>query len=632
MPASPSQSTEGLAAVRRAILLLCLHSARELATRNRDSGLRRGPVTADPRWATRDNGAVLATLFGDPPAEGSVGTAGLRFPARVTLADDSGDPIGGPRTVVDAAALAALDRAETPRWLFDSAVHDYPAVLAAGCRLARSYDVSLTERILLGRAGRFGEPSRVAAVLARAAGASAPDDPEPPEPVRGAAPAGQPLLFGGSPAPRAASSSDLLAAYRDQRRRIEASADGADAPASGIAVPTGALKLLVAAESGSALVAAEMTARGMPWDSRTHDAILTETLGPRPTDGVRPPRLQALAERITEAFGFPVNPDSPIEVREALGRSGFPVESTRAWVLKEIEHPAIEPLLDYKDRARLYTANGWHWLEEWIVDGRLAAQFLPGAVVSGRWATRGGGGLQLPAALRRAAVAQPGHLFVVADAAQLEPRVLAAVSRDQALGALATGDDLYAALAADGFGGDRRHAKLAMLGAMYGQTSGEAARLMATMRIRYPAAVGHVEAAAEVGETGGVVRSVLGRACPPPSQAWRRAVGSGADGARRVARDRGRFTRNFVIQASAADWAAVWMTTLRLDLLEAVPAAELVLFQHDELVAHVPAGRADEVARLMVDAAARARDLVFPGSEVAIPVRPQIVACYADAK
>jgi DNA polymerase-1 len=380
-----------------------------------------------------------------------------------------------------------------------------------------------------------------------------------------------------------------------------------------------------------------MTERGLPWDADVHRQILTEVLGPEPADGQRPARLAELAARISDAFGFPVNPDSPGDVKEAFRRHGFELESTRAWVLREIDHPAVAPLLDYKDRARLYTANGWHWLAEWISgEGRLAAQFLPGAVVSGRWATRGGGGLQLPASIRRAAVARDGHALVVADAAQLEPRILAAVSGDAALTQLSTGPDLYAALAADGFGGDRRHAKLAMLGAMYGQTSGEAARLMATMRVRYPAAVGHVEAAALRGETGAVVQSVLGRACPPPSDSWRRLVGGGADGAnggaRRAARDRGRVTRNFVIQASAADWAAVWMTTLRLALMDEVPGAEIVFFQHDELVVHVAQGDADRVSDLVVAAAERARDLVFPGSQVLLPVRPSVVRCYADAK
>jgi DNA polymerase-1 len=589
---------------------------------------------------------------------------------------DDGTALGAAQPVGGANALAGLESAHHPRWLFDSVADHYPVLLAMGVRVRRCHDIALTERILLGRLGRFGEPCRSAAVLARALDRPVPDDPAPREPQPVNRPAEQPSLFDTDqerPAPTLGPD-DLVAAYLDQQRRVADCAAGPAPTAAGIAVPAGALRLLIAAESTSALIAAEMTRRGLPWDAAVHERILADTLGPRPAGGARPARMAELAARITDAFGFPVNPDSPVDLRAAFRRAGFDIDTTRAWVLRELDHPAVEPVLQYKDLARLYTANGWNWLAEWVFDGRLVSEYLPGGVVSGRWATRGGGALQLPKVVRRAAVARPGHVLVVADAAQLEPRVLAAVSGDAALAAVSAGADLYAGLAADGFGGDRRHAKLAMLGAMYGQTTGEAARLMATLRVRYPAAVEYVEAAARRGEAGGVVRSVLGRACPPPSAGWRRLVGGwsameqagdggvgerGGDGtalgwdgvdttagrggagdgggpagdrrARQAARDRGRFTRNFVIQASAADWAAVWLSQLRAGLMD-VPGAELVFFQHDELIVHVPAEHADAVSDLVVASANTARDLVFPGSAVQTPVRPVAVRCYADAK
>ncbi|OJV26846.1 MAG: bifunctional 3'-5' exonuclease/DNA polymerase [Actinobacteria bacterium 69-20] len=582
------------------------------------------------------NGGVRAVRMADVVADGAVGDVSADAP----VAHAAAEAVGGAAAVTEVtgpAELAEWEQSYAPRWIFDLAAEMYPALLALGIRVRRCHDLALTERILLGREGRFGEPCRAAAILARAHGEPVPADPVPID--GGARPhvVEQPGLFDDAVAEATETDPRLLiAAYRDQMRRVDRSAGGPEATAAGIDVSAGALRLLIAAESGSALVAAEMSRRGLPWDADVHRQILADALGTRPTDGARPATLARLAEEISTAFGFPVNPDSPVDLREAFHRSGFDIETTRAWVLREIDHPAVAPLLRYKDLARLFTANGWNWLDDWVVDGRLAAQFLPGAVVSGRWATRGGGGLQLPTSMRRAAIAEPGHVLVVADAAQLEPRILAAVSKDPALTALSGDADLYAALAADGFGGDRRHAKLAMLGAMYGQTSGEAARLMATMRVRYPAAVACVESAARRGEAGGVVASVLGRACPPPSEGWRRAVGAGGASdesrARRVARDRGRFTRNFVIQASAADWAAAWMTTLRLALLDEVPAAEMVLFQHDELVIHVPEPYAEQVCELAVTAATTARDLVFPGSSVHTPVRPVAVRCYADAK
>ena len=63
-----------------------------------------------------------------------------------------------------------------------------------------------------------------------------------------------------------------------------------------------------------------------------------------------------------------------------------------------------------------------------------------------------------------------------------------------------------------------------------------------------------------------------------------------------------------------------------------MPGAELVFFQHDELIVHVPDDNAALVADLTIAAAEAARRLVFPTSPVTTPVRPAIVDCYADAK
>ncbi len=256
-------------------------------------------------------------------------------------------------------------------------------------------------------------------------------------------------------------------------------------------------------------------------------------------------------------------------------------------------------------------------------------------MVSGRWATRGGGALQIPKVIRRAVVADPGWRFVVADAGQLEPRVLAAVSGDARLAAAGGAGDLYAALARDAFGGDRARAKLALLGAMYGQTGGSAVPALAVLRRHYPTAFGYVEAAARTGETGGLVRSWLGRTCPPGSVGFGddpagEEGGGDAQGPRaRAARSRGRFTRNFVIQATAAEWASTLLATLRTGL--AGTDAELVFFQHDEVVVHCPAEQADAVAGAVSDAGTRAAALLFGATPVRFPLDLSVVDCYADA-
>lgn len=528
----------------------------------------------------------------------------------------------GPRSVVDSPAELAPRLDDSQRCLWDAASSVYPALLRSGIRVDRCHDVTLTERILLGRAGIFGSPSSAAAVHARATGAEVPDDPTP------ASPPGHPTLF--EPAVSTASADldpieVLRIALTDQRRRTAADR---------------ALALLLAAESASGLAAVEMGVTGLPWRADIHLDLLAGMLGPRPHPGQRPQRLAELAGEINDAFGFAVNPDSAVDLRAAFRRAGFDIDTTRSWVIRDLDHPAVTPVLGYKELSRIHTANGWNWHDEWARGGRFRPEYLPGGVVSGRWATRGGGALQIPRALRKAVVADPGYRLVVADAAQLEPRVLAAISGDAALQKVSTDADLYTALANDGFGGDRAHAKLAMLGAMYGQTSGEAGRLLTTLRDRYPAAMACVESAARQGERGNVVHSVLGRACPPPSPAWRETVdwGSRQDAneperrrAELVARDRGRFTRNFVVQASAADWASVWLSGLRRDL-RSIGGAELVFFQHDELIIHAPDESASAVADLTIEAANSARRLVFPSSSVTTPVRPAIVDCYADAK
>src|SRR6185295_8512215 len=98
-----------------------------------------------------------------------------------------------------------------------------------------------------------------------------------------------------------------------------------------------------------------------------------------------------------------------------------------------------------------------------------------------------------------------------------EPRVLAAVAGDAGLAAAAATGDIYATLAAEAFNGDRAQAKVALLGAMYGQTGGKAVPALAALQARFPVAWEYVERAARTGEGGGLVRSWLGRTCPPES-------------------------------------------------------------------------------------------------------------------
>ncbi|KXK61218.1 3'-5' exonuclease [Micromonospora rosaria] len=540
--------------------------------------------------------------------------------------DPAGHPTGAAEPVTDlAAAVAAREAADRPRWLWASTATTYPALLRAGVRVDRCHDLELTEALLLGHDGRWGEPRSVAAALARHGGGPVPPDPPP----RPADPPGhaQGALFDARPGPPPPDLTDLIRVYADQVARIAATAH------------PGRFRLLVAAESAGALVAVEMGATGLPWRVEVHDEILADLLGEPSPVGGPPRRLAELAGRIAAAFGLrQVHAESPAELLRAFARAGVELPNTRAWVLRGVDHPAVPLVLEYKELYRIWTAHGWAWRDAWVSGGRFRPEYVPAGVVSGRWASRGGGALQIPKVIRRAVVADPGWRFVVADAGQLEPRVLAAVSGDARLAAAGGAGDLYAALARDSFGGDRPRAKVALLGAMYGQTGGEAVPALAVLRRNYPTAFGYVEAAARTGEAGGLVRSWLGRTCPPGSAGFAGLTGVGESDPEpvdpqsnraRAARSRGRFTRNFVIQATAAEWASTLLATLRSAL--AGTDAELVFFQHDEVLVHCPAEQADTVAEAVARSGDRATALLFGATPVRFPLDLSVVGCYADA-
>ncbi len=538
---------------------------------------------------------------------------------------DAGVPEGPAGSTADlSSAVTELEEAFHPRWIWADTTEVYPELLERGVRVERCLDLWLVEGVLLAYRGRHREPRNFAASVARLKGLEVPEDHGPRKKDS------QPTLFEPErePLPGGTDPLDAVVAVHGEQQRTLAALGHADR-----------LRLLVAAESASALAAAEMTHFGLPWRVDVHHELLEEVLGPRPLPGAKPRKLADLGDRISAAFhGKPINPDNPASIVKAFGREGIDIPSARAWVIRGVDHPAVEPIMEYKELSRLYVAHGWSWIEQWVADGRFRPDYVVGGVVSGRWATRGGAALQLPRTLRTAVRADPGWLLVAADAAQLEPRVLAALSNDRELAEVAGDDDLYTNLAGDAFDGDRGRAKIAMLSAMYGGTSGEAAPALAVLRRRFPVAVGYVEAAARAGEQGRMVRSRLGRTSPTPSEAWHDLTGN-TEGdedsqrrSRRASREWGRFTRNFVVQASAADWTAALLGALRRRLHQRAPGAHLVFFVHDEVLVHCPAEVAEVVRAEITAAGAEASRLVFGDTPVRFPLKAVAVTSYADAK
>lgn len=511
-----------------------------------------------------------------------------------------------------------MEQELSPRWTVRSLRTFYPRLLAAGVRLRRAHDLLLCHAILRDTASS-SHPVPPSDRWLRT------DD------IDDAA--GQPGLFDvdAASAGRGDDIDEVRAQWRAQLTAL------ASAPDSRLA-------LLCAAESTGALVAEEMTAAGLPWSTAAHHDILEQQLGPRPLRGARPARMAVLAAEIGRCLDDPsLNPDSAPRLLRALHRAGVFVDSTSRWELSRVEHPVVGPLLEYKKLARLFTANGWAWLDEWVRDERFRPIYLTGAVVTGRWASSGGGALQIPRQLRDAVRADAGWMLVDADVAQLEPRVLAAMSRDSAMVEAARGRDLYEGVVRSGAVATRDEAKYAVLGAMYGATTGKSGQLVPRLRTVYPRAMGLVDAAARTGEQGGVVSTLLGRSSPRPDDAWRLAqslaggpdaAGAEESRARGWARERGRFTRNFVVQGTAAEWALLWLAEIRHRLMALPPAsvpaassgpifrdrAHLALFLHDEVIVHAPAEQAQLVAGILRDAADAATARLFPGFDIDVPL------------
>ena len=520
---------------------------------------------------------------------------------------------------LDVAVLPAYVRAReddpavAPRWVWDDTARWYPPLLAAGVRVARCHDLRLCRR-LLRRA-----PS-----------------------VDGRLLEGQESAHWDRLGPAAAPSHPTLFAADDTAEHLRADVEDARQLAA-VAASTEAtrLGLLLAAESAGALAAAEMTYAGVPWRTELHERLLTDLLGPRPLRDALPQVLDELAAEVRRAFGAPgLNPESRTDLLGALRRAGVEVPDIRASTLRQVDHPAIEPLLRYKKLAHLFQANGWTWLDEWVSGGRFRPSYQPAGSSTGRWSSNGGGALSFPVQVRSAAVADEGWVLVVADVAQLEPRVLAGMSRDSALARAAQGADLYQGMVADGAVATRQDAKLGLLGAMYGATSGESGRMVGGLTRRYPAAFALVDKAARAGERGQVVRTLLGRGSPSLGGAWHEEPDEPPSDLQALDRRRrayGRFTRNFVVQGTGAEWALCWIADLRNRLwrLGGTGALDqrphLVLFLHDEVVVHTPAALADDVAAELEQAAAGAGRLVFRDFAVDFPLSISVVSSYADA-
>jgi DNA polymerase-1 len=245
--------------------------------------------------------------------------------------------------------------------------------------------------------------------------------------------------------------------------------------------------------------------------------------------------------------------------------------------------------------------------------------------------TASAGQHNLPVPLRPAVVAEPGHVFVRADLGQVEPRVLAAVSGDRDLAVAAREDDLYTPVA-DRLRCDRPTAKIAVLAAMYGQTSGAAGQTLKQMERVYPAAIRFLRAAEQHGREGRDLRTWGGRLVRLDRPADVEVAGPATAAA-------GRFARNAAVQGAAAELFKAWTATVRTGLLAGGRDEEgersggrIVLCLHDELLLQVPEAAAAGTVALLHAALQQAVARWATGAGVRFVADVRVIRRWSEAK
>jgi DNA polymerase I len=524
-----------------------------------------------------------------------------------------------------AAEVGRADGALRPRWAVwsgQTAAH----LVAGGVRLATCWDITAAHRMLFGgwradpgwswaRARGLDTETMPADGPLDLFGMTGPDDGDD-DPV---APDGhlRPEWVSGGWSDGA----DRLARWAELARTL---AEVQQAALAGLADRPMALPM-ARSESAAELLCAELSADGLPMDRALAEQVLAGFIGPRPRSDAEAAASRAArdAEVLRHApAGVTADLRSPAQVRSLLARIGVDVPDTRAWRLRELRdtHPLIAALLAWRKAERIATTYGYAWLDENLgPDGRLRGAWTGSDGAAGRM-TASAGLHNMPAAMRRAVVAADGHVFVRADLGQIEPRVLAAVSGDQAL-ILATGaDDLYAPVAVQ-LSLDRPTAKVAVLGAMYGQTTGHGAQALRRLNAAYPVAMAYLDAADRSGRAGRDLRTYGGRLIVLSPSEPRSASRAAAYG---------RYARNAMIQGAAAELFKMWAVTVRARCGHL--AARIVLCLHDELLVHCPVAHGEKVSRIVVDGLDEAARRWAPGSGVRFISDTTIVRSWSEAK
>ena len=239
--------------------------------------------------------------------------------------------------------------------------------------------------------------------------------------------------------------------------------------------------------------------------------------------------------------------------------------------------------------------------------------------------------------IRRAIIAEPGHVLISADYSQIEFRVLAHLADDPVLvDAFREGADFHERTALKIFGTDsgrdphdlRSTAKMVNYALLYGKTAFTLAKdIGVTPQVAqefidayfagFPRVRAFIDQTLEDARNTGVVKTLYGRRRLVPELNSRNV---------QIRQAAEREAVNMPIQGTAADILKLAMIDTHAALAR-VPTARMILTVHDELLFEVTAERADETAAIVRETMQNAAELRVPVT-VDVGIGPN----WADAK
>jgi len=345
--------------------------------------------------------------------------------------------------------------------------------------------------------------------------------------------------------------------------------------------------------------------------------------------------LNHVDEQIYREVGTVFNVDSPKQLAEVLfdrlqlqpGRLGKAARSTDAEVLESLadEHPIAGMVLEYRSLGKL--KNTYVDTLGALIHprtGRVHTSFNQTVTATGRLSSSNPNLQNIPIRtelgrkIRGAFIPQnKSDCILSADYSQIELRLLAHFSRDQALrAAFAADQDIHRFVAAQIYGvplekvtsEQRSRCKTVNFGIIYGQgalglartigmSTAEARQFIDQYFARYGSIRAFIDECIAKAKRNGYAETILGRRRPISDLRSK-------NGARRAQAER--LAVNTVIQGSAADLIKVAMLRVHRRIQSQKLPLRMLLQVHDELVFEVPAHEAREhakwIAEEMVDA------------------------------